>query len=192
MMRRRNLVSHVNAGMINGPSISPVTGVAGQGLPKVGTDNYLALKVDTTALSVPTDIILFDASRGLQIHENYAMPLGVVITGITSDYQFMLNDLSHIGSYFDLIKQTIDDETKAYEQYANPVKVYSSSKGSDPRLIKTLYPDMGLHEGQYQKGINTFIGETLLDNRIAFKYKQSPGIVMTWSFYQKAEVGRKQ
>lgn len=192
MMRRKNLVSHINAGMINGPSIMPVAGVAGQGLPKVGTDNYLAIKVDTTGLVGPTDIILFDASRGLQIHENYAMPLGVTITGITADYQFILNDLSHVGSYFDVIKQTIDDETKAFEQYAYPIEVYSSSKGSKPRLIKTLFPDMGLHEGQFQKGINTFLGETLLDNRIAFKYKQLPDVVMTWAFYQKAEVGRKQ
>ena len=178
--------------MINRPTVVPITGVAGQGLPQLGTDPYVAIEVDTTALSVAAMIVLFDASRGYQIANNYAMPLDVVIRGITADYQFMLNDITHNATYFDIIKQQIDDESKAFVQYSKPLEFYQASKGSKPKLIKTLYPDMGVHEGQFQKGINTFSAPAMIDNRTAIVYMQEPGIRLVWGFYQKAEIGRKQ
>lgn len=67
-------------------------------------DNYMVFKVDIIGLIELIDIILFDVFCGLQIYENYVMFLEVSIIGIILDYQFIFNDLSYIGFFFDVIK----------------------------------------------------------------------------------------
>ncbi len=191
--RRRRAKMPKGRGLVNQPTISVVdqtNGVAN--LPKIQTDPYFSLKVDTTGLAVATKIVLFDASMGYQLNENFVMDPGVVITGLTANYQAMLNDLAHVSTYIDILKMTVSDDNVALTQYARPLEIYDSSKGSRPRLIKSLFPEMGVHEGQYQKGINTFTVDLLMTNRSAFVYVQEPGIVVNWGAYQKAELGRKQ
>jgi hypothetical protein len=70
--------------------------------------------------------------------------------------------------------------------------VYESSKGARPKRVGTLYPDMGIHEGQFQLNITTFQYPITITNRTALVYLQEPGIKVIWSFYQKAEIGRHQ
>lgn len=191
--RQASRVPDNGGNMIYRPTIVPVEGTgAANGLPKIQTDPYFSLKVDTTGLAVATKIVLFDASMGYQLNNSYVMPAGVIITGLTTNYQAMLNDAAHVSSYIDIMKMTVSDDNVALTQYARPLEIYDSSKGSMPRLIKTLFPEMGVHEGQYQKGINTFTVDLLLTNRSALVYVQEPGIVVTWGAYQKAELGRKQ
>lgn len=186
-------IPQIQADMIGRPSIVPIDGVNGAAaLPKIQTDPFFSLKVDTTGLVAATEVVLFDASMGYQLNKSIVMPLALLITGLTSNYQAMLNDLAHVSAYVDLLKMTVSDENVALSQYARPLKVYESSKGSDPRLIKTLHPEMGVHEGQYQKGINSFTADLVITNRTAISYVQEPGIVVTWGLYQKAELGRKQ
>ena len=188
-LQRRSLKKPGN--MIGGPTVVPIDGYQ-QAIPQVSTDPYVAIEIDTTALAVATQVVLFDASRGWQLANSYAMPVDLVIRGITADYQFILNDLTHNASYFDIIKQQINDDAVALIQYSHPFEVYDSSKGSKPKLLKTIYPDMGVHEGQFQKGINTFSAPTLITNRTALVFTMEPGIRMVLGFYQKAEIGRKQ
>ncbi len=179
-----------NVQMINNPTVVPVTKVRG---PSVPADPYISLTVDTTAggITDPVLIVLFDASMGYQLGNSFAMNALVKITGNTSDYQFMLNDLaSSNGSYFDTIQQRISDENVAMTQFGHPIEIYESTKGSKPRLTQTIHPGMGIHEGQYQKGINTFSVPFTVGNRTAFVYVQEPGVKITWGFYQKAELGR--
>ena len=189
ILRNRALQKPQN--MINTPTIVPIDDYT-QAIPQLSTDPYVAIKIDTTALAATAKLVLFDASRGYQLANSYTMPLGLVITGVTADYQFILNDLTHNGSYFDIIKQNINDDAIALVQYGHPIEVYDSSKGSAPKLIKTIYPDMGVHEGQFQKGINTFQAPTLITNRTALVMNVEPGMIMNIGLYQKAEVGRKQ
>lgn len=193
--RRRSALQSIaqGQGAVNAPTIHPITGVNGAGLPNLGTDPFISIEIDTTdaAIVAAVDIVLFDASRGYQLGTGYAMPAEVVITGLTADYQFILNDVAHNASYIDIIKQQIDVEAQALIQYGHPIKVYEGSKGSAPRLVNTIHPAMGVHEGQFQKTINSFETELLVTNRTALVFKQQPGIKQVISFYQKAEVGRK-
>ena len=179
--------------MIGAPTVVPAVGVNGQGLPTIETDPYFAIEVDTTNRDVATRIVLFDGSRGYQFSHNYQMPIDVGIRGLTADYQFIVNDMVHNSSYFDIMKmRVIGDEQVSLVQFAHVIKVYDSSKGSESRLLKSIYPDMGIHEGQFQLNINTFSSPTLLTNRTALVYTQEPGIKLVLGFYQKAEIGRKQ
>ena len=196
--------SPTNQNMINSPTIVPTVGTAGATLPVVRTDPYFAIEVDTTARTEPTEIVLFDGSRGYQYGYNYNMPLDVIIRGLTARYEYIITDMVHNSSYFDIIKMRViaasNSENSnccnsgeiAMVQFAHPIEVFSSSKGSRPRLLETMYPDMGIHEGQFQLNINTFSYPTLIDNRIALVYTQEPGIKLVLGFYQKAELGRHQ
>lgn len=143
--------------MIGAPTVVPAVGVDGQGLPTVETDPYFAIEVDTTLRNAPTRIVLFDGSRGYQFSSGYQMPIDVLIRGLTADYQFIINDVVHNASYFDIIKMRViaavqnegpccNSSEVALVQFAHPIKVYDSSKGSESRLLKTIFPDMGIHE----------------------------------------------
>ena len=184
--------------MINRPTVVP-TVEAGGSLPNLGTDKYFALKVSTAGLSEAVKVVLFDGGRGYQLGFNFAMDPAVQIIGLTAQYQFILNDIVHNATFFDVIKQRvvsldpqISNDQVALSQFARPIKVYDSSKGSEPRLLKTIYPDMGIHEGQYQLSINTFSDHTIITNRTALVYEQEPDCEVLFGIYQKAELGRKQ
>ena len=195
---RRVVVPNKPAAMINRPTVVP-TVEAGGSLPNLGTDKYFALKVSTAGLSEAVKVVLFDGGRGYQLGFNFAMDPAVNIIGLTAQYQFILNDIVHNATFFDVIKQRvvsldpqISNDQVALSQFARPIKVYDSSKGSEPRLLKTIYPDMGIHEGQYQLSINTFSDHTIITNRTALVYEQEPDCEVLFGIYQKAELGRKQ
>ncbi len=200
MVQRRtaSVVNGNGAGMIGAPTVVPTSGFEGQGIPMQDTDPYFAIEVDTTQETVARKIVLFDGSRGYQASTGYQMPTSVVIRGITADYDFMLTDLVHNASYFDTLKLRViganlqQSEQVALIQYAHPLKVYTSSKGSEARLLKTIFPDMGIHEMQQRLEINTFTSATVITNREALVYMQEPGIRLVFGFYQKAEIGRNQ
>jgi len=186
--------SLINRKSIGAPVVTPIAGATGGSQGTVETSPYFAIKVDTTnpAITTPTQIVLFDASQGYQLEKGYAMPLNVVIEGLTDNYQAMLNDLAHVAAYVDICKMTVDDDTKAGLQFARALKIYEKVRGTEPSLVKTIHPEMGIHEGQYQRGINTFPVELTLTNRHALVYTQEPGLIVTFGFYQKAEIGRKR
>lgn len=190
--------------MLNAPTVVPVA----SGVPTVrkvaNTDPYFSIEVDTTGLTESAEIILFDGSQGYQFGFNAAMPLGAVIKGRTATYQFILNDIVHNSSYIDMVRLQVYAPNSgsggnccnggdiAMIQFANAVDVYDSSKGARPRRIDTMYPDMGIHEGQFHKNISSFRFPLTITNRTALVYVQEPGIRVVWSFYQKAEIGRHQ
>lgn len=187
--------------MIGRPTVNVSERADTRVIQSVQTDPYFAVKVSTKEAEEPQQVILFDGSQGYQLGYNQFIGPDVEITGLTSHYQFLLNDMVHNSSYLDMLKMRITEHvnensnccaTNALEQYARPVEIYDASKGSKPRLLKTIFPDMGVHEGQYQLNINTFANDIIITNRTAFVYMQEPGITVTWGFYQVAELGRKQ
>ncbi|HKK77077.1 MAG TPA: hypothetical protein VJ953_18505 [Saprospiraceae bacterium] len=190
--------------MINRPTVVPTSGVEQPTMNVIGTDPYFSLTVDTSEMSEPTEIILFDGSQGYQFGFNASMPLGVKIAGRTADYQYILNDIVHNSSFLDTIRlQVINCSNNqvndgcssndiAMVQFANAVDIYESSKGARPKRVGTFYPDMGIHEGQFQLNISTFKYNLVITNRTALVYRQEPGVKVIWSFYQKAEIGRHQ
>ena len=195
--QRRLVIPAKPVNMINRPTVVPTVEAGGQ-LPVMETDPYFAIKVSTAGIQSPVKIVLFDGGRGYQLGLNFAMDAQVSIEGLTADYQFILSDIVHNNSFFDNIKQRVialgggNSESVALSQFARPIKVYDSSKGSEPRLIKTIYPDMGVHEGQYHLDINTFTSPTVVTNRTALVYVQEPNCEVLFGFYQKAELGRNQ
>lgn len=196
--RQQRAAVVAGAGMIGAPTVVPTTGFEGQGIPMQDTDPYFAIEVDTTNETAAVKIVLFDGSRGYQSSTGYQMPTSVGIRGITADYDFMLTDLVHNASYFDTLKLRViagnltSSEQIALIQYAHPFKLYTSTKGSEARLVKTIFPDMGIHEMQQRLEINTFTSPTIITNREALVYTQEPGIKLVLGFYQKAEIGRNQ
>ena len=139
--QRRLVIPAKPVNMINRPTVVPTVEAGGQ-LPVMETDPYFAIKVSTAGIQSPVKIVLFDGGRGYQLGLNFAMDAQVSIEGLTADYQFILNDIVHNNSFFDNIKQRVialgggNSESVALSQFARPIKVYDSSKGSEPRLIR--------------------------------------------------------
>ncbi|PHN06159.1 hypothetical protein [Flavilitoribacter nigricans] len=182
----------INSPKMHGaPTVNVISGPDGAGQTDVETAPYFSLKVDTTARAAATEIILLDAEQGYQLHNNKLNPVDVVIEGLTDNYQFLLNDLAHIAAVIDIVKVTVSDKAKALAQYARKIEIYDSVRGSGSHKVKTIHPEMGVHEGQQLIEINTFPFNAKLTGRSAIVYVQEPGIIMTWGFYQKAELGRK-
>lgn len=186
--------------MVGRPTVNISERAENRIIQSLQTDPYFSIKVSTKNATVPEMVVLFDGSKGYQFSYNAFNGPNVVLEGLSAHYQFILNDLVHNASYLDMLKMRIVDPNAAdgccsgvaMSQYARPIKIYDSSKGSESRLLKTIYPDMGVHEGQYHLTINTFQNDLILTNRTAFVYLQEPGIDVVWGFYQVAELGRKQ
>lgn len=182
--------------MVNRPTVVPTEGLSGN-VSVLPTDPYFSIKVSTAGRTESAEVVLFDGSRGYQLGYNYLMPLDVVITGITAHYQYILNDVVHNSSFFDVIQMRVassdgseDSGSLALTQFAHPIEVFESTKGSKPRLTNSIYPDAGIHEGQFQKDINTFSYPVQITNRTALVYTQEPNAEVILKFYQKAEIGR--
>ena len=185
--------------MIGRPTVNVSERAETRVIQSIQTDPYFSIKVSTRDATQPELVVLFDGSKGYQFGNNAFNGPNVTIEGLSAHYQFILNDLVHNASYLDMLKMRVVDPSAqdccsgiALNQYARPIDIYDSSKGSRPRLLKTIFPDMGVHEGQYHLTINTFQNDLILTNRTAFVYKQEPGIDVVWGFYQVAELGRKQ
>jgi hypothetical protein len=189
---RRNVVQVAPANMVNAPTVVPISSPDGANQAMVESSPYFSFKVDTTGLSGTTQIVLFDASQGWQIANSYAMPVGVTITGLTGHYQALLNDIAHVAAAIDIIKMTVSDDSLAGSQFGRGLKVFETVRGSDPYLVKNIYPEMGVSEAQFQKGINTFPANLIISNRTAIVYVQEPDLIVTFGFYQQAEIGRKR
>ena len=192
----KKVVSEGN--MIGKPTVAVSERVETRVIQNLQTDPYFSLKVDTTGATEAQLVILFDSSGGYQFGANKANGSNVIITGLSANYQYILNDISHNASYVDMLKMTVRNsngdcsDCNGLSQYGRPLKIYDSSKGTEPRLLKSIYPEMGVHEGQYQLAINTFNTDLIITNRTAFVYEQEPNTIITWGFYQVAELGRKQ
>lgn len=177
----------------NDPTVTPIEGEGGS-QDIVKPSEYFAIRVDTTnrpAASGPARVILFDASQGYQIKTQQVAPADAIITGITDDYQFMLNDLAHVAAMVDQIQLSVDDVTKALQQYGRPIEVYDVVRGGGVPLTKLIHPRKGINETQFHKDINTFPAKLRITNRTAIVMMVEPGIVLDIGFYQKAELGRK-
>lgn len=195
-------VVEAQGNMIGRPTVAVSDHAANKVIQSIETDPFFSIRVSTKDATEPQLVVLFDASQGYQMaYSQYNGP-DVKIEGLSAGYQFILNDVSHNASYLDLLKMRVTDYntdsngnccgTRASDQYARPIEIFDSSKGSRPRLLKTIYPEQGVHEGQYQLNINTFSNDIIITNRTAFVYMQEPGISISWGFYQVAELGRKQ
>ena len=191
----------INAGnMLGRPTVAVSERADARVIQSIQTDPYFSIKVSTVGATQAEKVILFDGSKGYQFGYNDFNGPNVAIDGLSAHYQFILNDLVHNASYLDMLKMRVMNPSAqdpcaqgcGLNQFARPVEIYDSSKGSKPRLLKTIYPDMGIHEGQYQLNINTFQSDIIITNRTAFVYLQEPGVEVIWGFYQVAELGRKQ
>jgi hypothetical protein len=193
----KTVVSEGN--MVGKPTVALSERVETRVIQNIQTDPYFSIKVSTAGATEAEQVILFDASGGFQFGANKVNGGNVVITGLSANYQYILNDISHNASYVDMLKMSIREVSGdcnggcfAIDQYARPIEIYDSSKGSMPRLLKTIYPEQGVNESQFQLNINTFQSDLIITNRTAFTYMQEPDTIVTWGFYQVAELGRKQ
>lgn len=175
--------------MINQPTITPSDGTSGNVAPAPTSSPYFSLQVVNTAGTVARAVI-FDASQGYQLDMNYVMPLTLTITGVTNHYQFMLNDLAHVAKRVDTIQLDCTPGT-ANAQFARPIQVYECMTGSMPSLVRTLYPNMGKSEAQFQANIITFPADLIITNRTVFVVDIVGNTTLNMNFYQIAEVGRK-
>jgi hypothetical protein len=192
---RHGLLQVSPPNMINEPTYVLPSGPDGSNQSNVEASPYFSLIVDTTdpSLTTATKIVLFDGLGAYQKIFNYVMPSAVIIeSGTGGDYQLLLNDFVGNGSYVDILKLTVNDKQKAASQFARSINLYEYARGSEPHLVKTLHPEMGIHEGQFQENINTFKAQMVLTNRTSLVYIQEPGIRVNFGFYQRAEIGRQK
>lgn len=175
--------------MINQPTITPSDGTIGQVSGAPAASPYFSLRVINSAGAAGRAVV-FDASQGYQLDNAYVMPLTLSIVGVTNHYQFLLNDLAHVAKRVDVIQLDCTAGT-ANAQFARPIQVYECATGSMPALIKTLYPNMGKSEAQFQANIITFPADLIITNRTAFVVDIEPNTTLNMNFYQIAEVGRK-
>lgn len=175
--------------MINQPTITPSDGTIGQPANAPAASPYFSLRVINSAGAAGRAVV-FDASQGYQLDNAYVMPLTLSIIGVTNHYQFLLNDLAHVAKRVDVIQLDCTAGT-ANAQFARPIQVYECATGSMPALVKTLYPNMGKSEAQFQANIITFPADLIITNRTAFVVDIEPNTTLNMNFYQIAEVGRK-
>jgi hypothetical protein len=180
-------------GLVGRPNIKPArnSGAAAV-VAKASAADFFQVEVDTTDNNITENsrIVLFDAGGGYQLNNNFTMDPNVVIRGITADYQWKLNYLSRTASYFDIVRMTVTNaQAGAFDaQFDQKIEVhYSDLNGTE--VANRVFPAKGIHEGQYQSSIVTFRAAHVLDYRMAFVYDQLPGKKVTWSFFQRAEVG---
>ncbi|WP_421798486.1 hypothetical protein [Haliscomenobacter sp.] len=194
LQNRRGLVMVQPQNMVNAPTVTPISSPNGANQAVIETSPFFSILVDTTdsGITTPTKIVIFDAAQGYQLINGYAMPLAVKIDSLTDHYQFTLNDIAHVGASIDIMKMTVNDKTKAGAQYGRKLEIFESSRGTGCQLVKTIFPEMGVSEQQYQENINTFDVNMIVTHRTAFVYTQEPGIKCTLSFYQNAEFGRQR
>lgn len=183
--------------MINRPTVMPAANVSGVGIPIQETDDFYSIETKNAG-STAQNVILFDAGGGYQMATGQVSGADVSIEGRTAPYAFILNDVVHNASFVPVVKMSVVAtggqlaEQVALLQYDRPLMIYASSKGSEPRLLRTIYPSKGVNSQQYHFSLNTFEFNLLVDNRICIKFTQEPETKIVWSFYQSAEVGRKQ
>ncbi len=175
--------------LINQPTIAPADGTVGQVASAPSAAPYFSLRA-VNAGGAAAKAVIFDASQGYQLDNGYVMPLTLTILGTTNHYQFILNDLSHVGKKIDVIQLDCTAGT-ANAQFSRPIQVYECATGSMPALIKTLYPNMGKSEAQFQNNIVTFPADLIMTNRTALVVDIEPGTTLNFNFYQVAEIGRK-
>lgn len=185
-----------NSGLIGQPSLK-LSATAANRARNVGpnADDYYSIRVSTDDASItePVTVVLFDASAGYQENNNLVMHPGIVIEGIHCTYQFLLNDISQNTPVFDIIRAKSNDGSSGFDtQFDRPVETYYTSPGQGTRQTGRMFPDKGIHEGQFQEKIVTFKYPHAIDHRSAWVYKQEPGKVITWSFYLAAEIGLQQ
>lgn len=181
------------ANTYNDPTVTPIVGEGGS-QDVVNPSEYFAVRIDTTTRPVdqgPAKVVLFDASQGYQIKTGTVTPANAVVTGVTDDYQFLLNDVAHVASMVDVLQLSVNDPAKALQQYGRPIEIYDIVRGGGVNLTKTIHPRKGINETQYHKDINTFDAKLRITNRTAMVIMVEPGIVLDIGFYQKAELGRK-
>lgn len=175
--------------MINQPTVTPADGTIGQVASAPAAAPYFSFRA-INAAGTAAKAVIFDASQGYQLDMNYVMPLTLTLVGTTNHYQFLLNDLSHVGKRIDVIQLNCTSAT-ADAQFARPIQVYECAVGSMPALIKTLYPNMGKSEAQFQNNIVTFPADVILTNRTVFVVDIEPNTTLNFNLYQVAEIGRK-
>lgn len=175
--------------LINQPTIAPADGTVGMVAAAPAAAPYFSLRAINSA-GAAAKAVIFDASQGYQLDTAYVMPLTLSLVGTTNHYQFILNDLSHVGKKIDVIQLDCTAGT-ANAQFARPIQVYECAVGSMPALIKTLYPNMGKSEAQFQNNIVTFPADLILTNRTAFVVDIEPNTTLNFNLYQVAEIGRK-
>lgn len=161
----------------------------------VAPSEYYAIRIDTTTRSAgsgPAKVVLFDSSQLYQLKTGTITPADAVISGVTDNYQAILNSFAHRASYITHLQMTVSDVAKATLQWGHQLEVYESVIGSGPSNVKTVNPRMGVHEGQYQLTINTFNCEMTIGNQTAIVLNVEPGLILEIGFYQAAELGRKQ
>lgn len=180
--------SITNPQMVFNPTLVPSDDVTGRVNPVIPADSYYSVRVASTNAAVQK-MVLFDPSLGYQLVNGWTLPANLVITGVSAPYQFMLNDLAHNASIVSLIKIRVSASPDV--QFARPIEVYETSKGGGSKLIATLYPEKGVHEGQFQANISTFEANVIITNRTALVYMHEPGLTVTFNFYQVGELGRK-
>ncbi|AEE53740.1 hypothetical protein Halhy_5917 [Haliscomenobacter hydrossis DSM 1100] len=175
--------------LINQPTVAPADGTIGQAALAPAASPFFSIRVINAAVTA-AQAVVWDASQGYQLDNSYVMPLTLSIVGGTNHYQFLLNDLSHVGKKIDVIQLTCTAGTAAL-QFQRAIQVYDCAPGSMPSLIKTLHPSMGFSEQQFQANIVTFPADLILTNRTALVLTIEGSTTLSMSFYQVAEIGRK-
>lgn len=178
------------ATMLNQPTVK----IAGDSKQTAVTpSDYFAIRIDTTAVAAGTlsEVILFDANGGFQFKTGKTTPAAVTITGITDNYQFLLNDISQNAAVIHMLQMTVSDATKAFAQYSHQIEVYDIGRGNGLTETSRVYPKKGVHEGQFLKEINTFNVDWRITDRTALVLQVEQGITLDIGFYQAGEIGSK-
>ncbi len=200
-----------NPMMINVPTVVPGQDVQGvpatQGI--IGVADIFNLEVSTCGATADETVVLFDSHGALGLNQNTVSGANVVITGLTNNYQYMLNYIAHYSPFVDVIKMTVAKcaptttltnsgsncccgDSNISQQFYRPLKVYTTHLGADPNNVLTIHPSKGIHEGQFRNDIVTFAANFLLSGTDGICYKQIPNTIVNFTFYMKAMVGRKK
>lgn len=115
---------------------------------KTTRDLYLELQIVSTSLSNQS-VVIFDAQGAYADQQSYIAPGSVTITGVSKNYQLVLNKL--ISGKFIISDLHLETLSSKLTQFAQPLSFWDDSMKVDNIAIsQTIYPNAGRNSMQQQ------------------------------------------
>jgi len=163
---------------------APAVKVLDEKIPSVvngsGNNQWIILKIVNTS-SVRAKAELFDASGLANIKQGTASDSGIIITGLSTPYSALLNDLAS-GEQFKFAYSKASVNTGKESQFDNPWEVYKDNERSNTlTLVDTIYPNTFVNPNQNLPNLIVVMQALVVTRKTLLTIVMEPDTEMTIS-----------
>lgn len=169
---------------------NPYSPADGNSLRKRRTAEYMSISAQNTTATVQKAVI-FDPSGGYQMMTGFTNDPGVILTGVSAPYQFIINRAARYDYYTDMLQVSLDGASPN-AQFKHPLRVYYMATDSDqPEEIAKYNLPVYRHSGQFDNAIlDYFKFEEIFEQCTALTTMLEPGATLTFNWKLRGEWGR--